>query len=118
VRTKGTKNKVGLQEAFEDRTNKGWAWNNLMLQKWVDHEGTEHRVLDDYYRNKLLCDLSAQPPEIRALIDETIKTEIAKEKNISQVGIRMMKFCAGYELNKIADNIQQYVDPFNARYHE
>ena len=118
VRTKGTKNKVGLTEAFEDRNSKGWAWNNLMLQKWVDHEGVEHRVLDDYNRNRLLCDLSAQPPEIRQLIDETIKTELAKEKNVSQVGIRMMKFCAGYELNKIADNIQQYVDPFNARYHE
>lgn len=118
VRTKGTKNKVGLQEAFEDRNSKGWAWNNLMLQKWVDHEGVEHRVLDDYQRNRLLCDLSAQPPEIRKLIDEAIAAEIAKEKNVSQVGIRMIKFCASYELTRIADNITQYVDPFNARYHE
>jgi 5'-3' exonuclease len=118
VRTKGTKNKVGLQEAFEDRNAKGWAWNNLMLQKWVDHEGVEHRVLDDYQRNRLLCDLSAQPQEIRKLIDEAIAAEIAKEKNVSQVGIRMIKFCASYELTRIADNITQYVDPFNARYHE
>ena len=118
VRTKGTKNKVGLQEAFEDRKNKGWAWNNLMLQRWVDHEGVEHRVLDDYERNRLLCDLSAQPAEVRKLIDEAIAAEIAKEKNVSQVGIRMIKFCASYELTRIADNITQYVDPFNARYHE
>jgi 5'-3' exonuclease len=38
VRTKGTKNKVGLQEAFEDRNNKGYNWNNLMLQRWTDHD--------------------------------------------------------------------------------
>ena len=33
---KGTKNKVGLIEAFEDRKNKGFNWNNMMLQRWVD----------------------------------------------------------------------------------
>ena len=36
VRTKGTKNKVGLQEAFEDRKTKGSNWNNMMLQRWID----------------------------------------------------------------------------------
>jgi len=116
VRTKGTKNKVGLTEAFEDRNAKGWAWNNLMLQKWTDHEGTEHRVLDDYNRNKLLCDLTAQPIEIRKIIEDTINLETQKHKDISQVGVRMLKFCASYELNKISENIQQYVEPFNARY--
>ena len=47
VRKKGTKNKVGLLEAFADRSSKGYAWNNMMLQRWTDHEGKEHRVLDD-----------------------------------------------------------------------
>jgi 5'-3' exonuclease len=116
VRTKGTKNKVGLIEAFDDRTAKGYSWNNLMLQKWIDHEGQEHRVLEDYNRNKLLCDLTAQPPEIRKIIEDTINLEIQKNKDVSQVGVRMLKFCASYELNKISDNIQQYVEPFNARY--
>ena len=31
VRKKGTKNKVGLQEAFEDKGTKGYNWNNMML---------------------------------------------------------------------------------------
>ena len=39
VRVKGTKNKVGPEEAFADKSNKGYAWNNLMLQRWVDLEG-------------------------------------------------------------------------------
>ena len=51
VRTKGTKTKVGLQEAFADRDSKGYSWNNMMLQRWGDHEGFEHRVIDDYQRN-------------------------------------------------------------------
>ena len=118
VRTKGTKNKVGLQEAFEDRNSKGWAWNNLMLQRWVDHEGVEHRVLDDYARNVTLCDLTAHPKEIQSMIAETIQSEIDKKKNVAQVGIRLMKFCATYDLVKVSEQAQSYSDPLNARYHQ
>ena len=116
VREKGTKNKVGLREAFADRNGKGWAWNNLMLQRWIDHDGQEHRVLEDYNRNKLLMDLSAQPEEIKTIIKETIQKEIDKNKNISQVGIRLLKFCSEYDLNKISEQVQSYAEPLNARY--
>jgi 5'-3' exonuclease len=118
VRTKGTKNKVGLLEAFADRNSKGWAWNNMMLQRWTDHEGVEHRVLDDYARNVTLCDLTAQPADVKLLIKDTIDAEIAKEKNISQVGIRLIKFCATYDLVKVSEQAQSYSDPLNARYHK
>ena len=118
VRTKGSKNKVGLQEAYADRNSKGYNWNNMMLQKWVDHEGVEHRVLDDYNRNVTLCDLTAQPENIKKLIAETIQAEIDKEKNIPQVGIRLMKFCGSYDLVKISEQVTSYVEPLNARYHQ
>ena len=115
VRTKGTKNKVGLMEAFEDRNNKGYAWNNLMLSKWVDPDGVEHRVLDDYERNKHLVDLTLQPEAIIQELDQTIDQAKADSKQISQVGIRFMKFCAKYDLQRITDQAQLYVEPFNAR---
>jgi 5'-3' exonuclease len=114
VRAKGTKNKVGLTEAFNDKDNKGYYWNNLMLQRWVDHEGVEHRVLDDYTRNVTLCDLTAQPEHIRKEIDSIIQS--VEPKEISQVGMKLMKFCAKWSLNKIAEQAQQYSEPFNARY--
>lgn len=116
VREKGTKNKVGLREAFLDRTSKGYNWNNLMLQKWVDHENQEHRVLDDYSRNVTLCDLTAQPANIRTIIDETIAKEVGKSKEVPQVGIRLMKFANKYELQKVVENAQSYAEPLNARY--
>jgi 5'-3' exonuclease len=116
VRTKGTKNKVGLTEAYEDKGKKGWAWNNLMLQRWVDHEGVEHKVLDDYNRNVTLVDLTAQPAEIKELIVETIEKNTHEPKNISQVGIRLLKFCQLYDMKKIMDTVQTYADPFQARY--
>jgi 5'-3' exonuclease len=116
VRTKGTSKKVGLLEAFEDRQAKGFSWNNLMLQRWVDHNGKEHRVLEDYERNKQLIDLTQQPTDIRKAINETISTAINSNKNISQVGIRLMKFCNLFDLKKIADQAQSYAEPLNARY--
>jgi 5'-3' exonuclease len=116
VREKGTKNKVGLREAYSDRDSKGYSWNNLMLQRWSDHEGKEHRVLDDYERNRILIDLSAQPDDIKAIITETIATATAANKNISQVGLRLMKFCGLYDLKKISDQAQAYAEPLNARY--
>jgi 5'-3' exonuclease len=116
VREKGTKNKVGLREAFADRESKGYNWNNMMLQRWTDHEGVEHRVLDDYTRNVQLCDLTAQPDNIKALIKETIDTATTAEKSIPQVGIRLLKFCAEFDLQKISEQVQSYADPLNARY--
>ena len=116
VRKKGTKNKVGLLEAFEDKDLKGYNWNNLMLQRWVDHNGEEHRVLDDYERNRILIDLTAQPTEVREKITGTIQTSIDANKNISQVGVRLMKFCNLYDLKKISDQAQAYAEPLNARY--
>jgi len=106
-----------LQEAFDDRSKKGFAWNNLMLQRWVDHNSDEHRVLDDYERNRRLIDLSYQPDNIRTIINETIKTG-SVPKNIDQVGIRLLKFCNLYDLKKISDSIQLYAEPFQAKYPE
>jgi hypothetical protein len=116
VRTKGSKNKIGLTEAFEDRVAKGFNWNNLMQQRWVDHDGVEHKVFDDYNRNRLLCDLTLQPDNVKEFIKETIENVKIKEKNVGMVGVKLMKFCASYGLLKIAEQSQNYVDPLNARY--
>ena len=86
-----------------------------MLSKWMDPEGVEHRVIDDYERNRLLVDLHAQPEAIIQELDQTIAQAKAENKQISQVGIRFMKFCAKYDLQKITEQAQLYVEPFNAR---
>ena len=116
VRTKGTSKKVGLAEAFEDRRSKGFAWNNLMLQRWCDHEGREHRVLEDYERNRRLIDLSYQPDHIKEIIAITIAETVNSNKNVSQVGVKLMKFCGLYDLKKISEQAQSYAEPLNARY--
>lgn len=115
VRKKGTKNKVGLLEAFEDKVSKGYAWNNLMLQRWTDHNGDEHRVLDDYERNRVLIDLTAQPDHVKEQIAITI-AEGSVTKQVSQIGTKFLKFCGKYELNRLADSAQQYAEILSAEY--
>jgi 5'-3' exonuclease len=117
VRTKGTKNKVGLLEAYTDMNKKGFNWNNLMLQRWTDHNGIEHKVLDDYNRNCTLVDLSAQPDHIKNVIAKTIATNSVKLKR-TMVGSHFLKFCGKYDLNKISENATSFAEFLNASYPE
>jgi 5'-3' exonuclease len=105
VREKGTKNKVGLREAFGDRDRRGYYWNNLMLQRWTDHNGAEHRVLDDYERNRTLIDLTAQPQDIKQTSDQCIREQIT-HKDVGQVGSQFLRFCGQFELTKLSDQAE------------
>ena len=115
VREKGTKNKVGLREAYADRNDKGYIWNNLMLQRWTDHNGQEHRVKDDYERNCTLVDLTAQPDAIKAKIAETIAVGCV-QRTRPMIGGQFLKFCGKYELTKLSDHAAQYSDFLSAEY--
>jgi 5'-3' exonuclease len=115
VRVKGTKKQVGLTEAFEDRTRKGYAWNNLMLQRWTDHEQAEHKVLDDYERNRMLIDLTAQPVDVKAAVDACIREQVS-HKDVGMVGVHFMRFCGKYELTKLSDHADTVGRWLNATY--
>jgi 5'-3' exonuclease len=109
VRVKGSKNKVGLTEAFEDRKTKGFNWNNLMLQRWTDHNNVEHRVMDDYERNRTLIDLKAQPSHVKDWINQTI-VEGTESKSKAMIGIQFLKFCGKYELNRLSEMSNNIAD--------
>jgi 5'-3' exonuclease len=115
VRVKGTKNQVGLTEAFEDRDRRGYAWNNMMLQRWTDHEQVEHRVLDDYERNRMLIDLTAQPVDVKQAVDTAIREQIS-HKDVGMVGVHFMRFCGKYELTKLSDHADTVGRWLNATY--
>jgi 5'-3' exonuclease len=115
VREKGTQKKAGLIEAYADRNKQGFDWNNMMLQRWTDHEGVEVRVRDAYERNRVLIDLTAQPDDVKLSVDTNIR-EGVRTTTIPQVGIHLMKFCGKYELNKIAENAETYAKWLNSPY--
>jgi 5'-3' exonuclease len=115
ARIKGSKNKVGLLEAYADRDKKGFAWNSIMLSRWVDHEDVEHRVLDDYERNRILIDLTAQPEDIKQKMYDCIH-EAAVPKTNTMVGAKFLKFCTQYELTNIRDRSEHFAQFMQAAY--
>ena len=115
ARLKGTKNKTGIREAYDDRNTGGYDYNNFMLQRWVDHEEAEHRVKDDYERNRTLIDLTAQPEDIRVKMFETVASATDPEA-VSQVGIHFLKFCSTWNLPRIAEYPDDFARFLNAKY--
>jgi len=112
ARVKGSKNKTGIMEAYEDRNSTGFNYNNFMLQRWVDHNGDEHRVRDCFERNKILIDLTQQPDEIKELIRERI-AEQKQTEQMKNVGIYFMKFCAKWNLQRMSENPNNYAGMLN-----
>ena len=93
---------MGLREAFADRHKKGFSWNSLMQQKWADHLGQDHKVLDDYNRNKQLVDLFDQPDNIKEVILQTI-IDACVPLNRPQIGLYFLKLCGKYDLQKLSE---------------
>lgn len=112
---KGTKNRIGMLDAFADRDGKGFNWNNFMLQRWVDHHGDEHVVRDDYTRNCRLVDLTSQPDEIKETLDAEI-IEAVQAEHKGQVGIKLMRFCGKHFLPRIGERSTDHAKYLGASY--
>lgn len=113
ARLKGSKNKTGITEAFEDRERGGYNFNNFMLQRWVDHEEEEHRVRDDYERNRTLIDLTAQPDDIKNACRSVVRDAVNKP-HVGQVGIHFMKFCAKWNLQRLSETATELGEILNS----
>ena len=107
--------KKRMQEAFENRESQGYSWNNLMLSTWTDHNGDEIRVRDAYERNRILVDLTAQPPELIQTWDTAIQSAVNQPKK-SQVGIALLKFAAQWGLVRIEKTAADYSICFSSEY--
>ena len=86
-----------------------------LLDPLLAGEGVEHRVKDDYERNKLLIDLTAQPQDVKDRVDEVIRTGV-RTTTTPQVGVHFMKFCGKYELTKISEQAETYAKWLNTPY--
>lgn len=107
--------KKRMLEAFENKKTQGYAWNNLMLSTWIDHNGQEVRVKDAYERNKTLVDLSAQPKEFVDAWDSAIKEAVNQPQKL-QVGVALLKFAAQWGLVRIEKTVSDYSSCFSSEY--
>ena len=107
AREKGTKNKIGIREAFEDRHKQGFHHNSFMLTRFIDHDGKEVRVRDAFERNRQLIDLTAQPQEIKDAIDQRIR-ESVRTTITPTVGVHFLRFCGKYDLVKLSEKAETF----------
>lgn len=99
--------KKRLQEAFDNRHQQGYAWNNLMLSEWCDHEGNQVKVKDAYERNRMLIDLQAQPDHLKSQFDTCIMetVNVPVQQNI---GFHLLRFANKWGLVRIAQHASDY----------
>lgn len=62
-----------------------------------------------------MIDLTAQPADIKAKVDGAIQSQIS-HKDVGQVGVRFMKFCGKYELNRASESAEQFSRWLNQTY--
>jgi 5'-3' exonuclease len=115
IREVGSKNKIGIKEAYEDRQKQGFHHNSFMLSRWTDHEGNEVRVKDAFERNRQLIDLTAQPQEIKDAVDDCIRKGVRRTTTPS-VGVHFLKLCGRYELTKLSESAETYSRWLNEPY--
>jgi hypothetical protein len=101
---------VKLRKAYED----SFTYVSLMKERWEDTRlvnsvPTKMKFLveDLYHENQLLIDLERQPPEIRIALFAAVEESVNKSRKFSLFHI--LKFIGKYQLNKIKDNIDQYL---------
>lgn len=124
VREHGSAKKPGIREAYDDRHDRGFNWNNFMLQEWdklvgVDEDGNpikeRVRVIDEYKKNQALIDLTMQPESIKAAIDEAIM-EAVEKKRVNMVGVWFLKFAEEMNLVTLSKYPNDYAKMLTAPY--
>ena len=94
---------TAIREAYDDAFKR----TALMKTKWTDQNGKEFLVEDLFEENDLLIHLDHQPEPIINKIDATVIAAMGEKKNFNL--FYLMKFIGKYQLNKIKDNIEQYI---------
>lgn len=120
----GKNAKASIREAWEDRDEKGYNYNNFMLQTWdklerVDEDGNKItkpvRVIDEFKFNESLIDLTQQPQEVKDLMDTVIVQAVQKEPP-GNVGMSFLQFCHRNSLTNLAKEAQDHGKYLNSGY--
>ena len=91
-----------IKQAYEDP----YFLESLKVETWQNEKKQKMVVGELLEENRLLMDLSEQPPAIRKLIDETIEHEFANPGKYSF--FHFMKFCGKYKLKKISEHAENF----------
>lgn len=95
---------VNMKKAFNGSVEE---YNNFINSTWGS-DGNKHSVREAYEHNKTLIDLTAQPDDVKLLLDETIVDALDRKK-ARLVGAHFARFCSKHRMTKLL----QQADAFN-----
>jgi hypothetical protein len=116
--------KASIRAAWEDRTEQGYDWNNLMFQTWDKLVGVGAAgerlvqpvtVRDQYHLNESLIDLTCQPAAVQKVMDAAIAAAVRAQPSGS-VGGGFLQFCKQMDLPSLAKEAEDHVRYLNAAY--
>ncbi len=94
--------KTVLQKAYTDQ----FTFANLMAEKFKPATGDPIDVADLFEENKLLIDLTNQPPAIRDLMMRTVKEGVERTRTFNFW--KFANYCKRHKLNNIHDNLNTF----------
>ena len=101
-----------LPRVKKTRIMKAWVDDyeraNLMNETWTDPNDNEYIVKQLFKENELLMDLSAQPEHIQAAMVRIVLKGLADPGAFSY--FHFMKFLGKYEMKKLAQNADNFVN--------
>lgn len=98
-----------IRKAYEDPYERV----QLMKRSWTHPNHGDFLVEKLFQENQLLIDLEKQPAEVRIQILQTVEEAVNMKREFSLFHI--MKFIGKYKLNKIKENIDQYLPLLSKR---
>jgi 5'-3' exonuclease, N-terminal resolvase-like domain len=98
-----------IKEAYADP----YVRTSIMKESWTNENKVQFKVEDLFAENQILIDLEKQPQDIRDLITNSIDEALMKERVFSL--FHLLKFIGKHKLEKIKENIDQYIPMMSKR---
>lgn len=121
---KGSSKRTGIEQAWSDRGERGFHWNNFFQSEWDKATGRDDtgapifsrvKVVDEFQINESLIDLTRQPEPVKATLDTAIAEAITKQP-VGNVGFAFIKFCAAHDLPSLSADAADHARYLNAPY--
>ena len=104
VREKSTLKVIGIEDAFNDRNEKGYNWQSFMNSTWKTPLGETKIVKECYELNKKIIDLNEIPEDIKIDLDKHIK-EVLEKEPVNNVSMNLIRYLQEHQLVRLSEII-------------
>ena len=111
VREKSTTKSIGIEDAFNDRNDKGYNWQSFMNATWKTPLGETKIVKECYELNKKIIDLNEIPEDLKIDLDKYIQ-EVLNKEPIGNVSMNLVRYLQEHQLVRLGEIIGTFSQYF------